>query len=49
MRLIVDPMNVVGARPDGWWRERDAAVRAGGEGRPGVALGHHPVKCRPST
>lgn len=25
--LLVDGMNVIGARPDGWWRERDAAVR----------------------
>ena len=28
MRVVVDGMNVVGARPDGWWRDRDAAVRA---------------------
>lgn len=25
--LIVDGMNVLGSRPDGWWRDRDAAVR----------------------
>lgn len=25
--LIVDGMNVIGARPDGWWRDRDAAMR----------------------
>jgi predicted RNA-binding protein with PIN domain len=25
--LIVDGNNVVGARPDGWWRDRPAAVR----------------------
>jgi ribosomal protein S18 acetylase RimI-like enzyme len=25
-RLLVDAMNVVGSRPDGWWRDRDAAV-----------------------
>jgi predicted RNA-binding protein with PIN domain len=24
--LIVDGMNVIGSRPDGWWRDRDAAV-----------------------
>jgi predicted RNA-binding protein with PIN domain len=24
---IVDAMNVLGARPDGWWRNRRAAVR----------------------
>lgn len=24
---IVDAMNVVGARPTGWWRDRDEAVR----------------------
>lgn len=26
-RLVVDGMNVIGARPDGWWRDRDGAVR----------------------
>jgi nicotinic acid mononucleotide adenylyltransferase/predicted RNA-binding protein with PIN domain len=26
-RLIVDAMNVIGSRPDGWWRDRDGAVR----------------------
>ena len=25
--LIVDGNNVIGARPDGWWRDRPAAVR----------------------
>jgi uncharacterized protein YaiI (UPF0178 family) len=25
--LIVDAMNVIGSRPDGWWRDRDGAVR----------------------
>ncbi|QDV33957.1 NYN domain-containing protein [Tautonia plasticadhaerens] len=24
-RLIVDAMNVIGSRPTGWWRDRDAA------------------------
>lgn len=24
--LVVDGMNVIGSRPDGWWRDRDAAV-----------------------
>jgi predicted RNA-binding protein with PIN domain len=27
-RYLVDGMNVVGSRPDGWWRDRDAAVGA---------------------
>lgn len=27
MRLLVDAMNVIGARPDGWWRDRDGATR----------------------
>ena len=27
-RLLVDGMNVIGTRPDGWWRDRPAAVRA---------------------
>ncbi len=26
-RLLVDGMNVIGSRPDGWWRDRDGAVR----------------------
>jgi predicted RNA-binding protein with PIN domain len=26
VRTIVDGMNVIGARPDGWWRDRDAAA-----------------------
>lgn len=26
-RLLVDGNNVVGARPDGWWRDRPAAMR----------------------
>ena len=27
MRWYVDGMNVIGSRPDGWWRDRDAAMR----------------------
>jgi predicted RNA-binding protein with PIN domain len=31
-RWIVDGMNVIGARPDGWWRDRTAAMeRLAGE------------------
>ncbi|HYI36000.1 MAG TPA: NYN domain-containing protein [Thermoleophilaceae bacterium] len=26
MRWVVDAMNVIGTRPDGWWRDRDAAM-----------------------
>ena len=26
MRWIVDGMNVIGTRPTGWWRDRDAAM-----------------------
>jgi len=26
-RLVVDAMNVIGSRPDGWWRDRDGAAR----------------------
>lgn len=26
-RLLVDGMNVIGSRPDGWWRDRDGAAR----------------------
>ena len=28
MRWFVDGMNVIGARPDGWWRDRRAAMRS---------------------
>ncbi len=27
-RLVVDAMNVIGARPSGWWRDRPAAARS---------------------
>jgi predicted RNA-binding protein with PIN domain len=27
MRWLVDGMNVIGTRPDGWWRDRDGAMR----------------------
>jgi predicted RNA-binding protein with PIN domain len=27
MRWLVDGMNVIGSRPDGWWRDRSAAMR----------------------
>ena len=26
-RLVVDALNVIGTRPDGWWRDPDAAKR----------------------
>jgi uncharacterized protein YaiI (UPF0178 family) len=28
MRWYVDGMNVIGTRPDGWWRDRDGAMLA---------------------
>jgi len=28
MRWIVDGMNVIGTRPDAWWKDRDAAMLA---------------------
>ena len=27
MRLLVDGMNVIGSRPDGWWKDRRKAMR----------------------
>ena len=26
MRWLIDGMNVIGVRPDGWWRDRDRAM-----------------------
>ena len=26
MRYLVDGMNVIGTRPDGWWKDRDGAM-----------------------
>lgn len=26
MHLVVDAMNVIGSRPDGWWRDRAGAI-----------------------
>jgi predicted RNA-binding protein with PIN domain len=26
VRWLIDGMNVIGARPDGWWKDRDAAM-----------------------
>ena len=26
MRWLVDGMNVIGSRPDGWWKDRDGAM-----------------------
>ena len=31
-RYLVDGMNVIGSRPDGWWRDRPAAARSLAEG-----------------
>jgi uncharacterized protein YaiI (UPF0178 family) len=25
--LFIDAMNVIGSRPDGWWKDRDGAIR----------------------
>lgn len=27
MRWLIDGMNVIGSRPDAWWKDRDAAMR----------------------
>jgi uncharacterized protein YaiI (UPF0178 family) len=27
LRWFIDAMNVIGSRPDGWWRDREGAVR----------------------
>src|SRR5205085_6277028 len=52
MHRVVDAMNVIGSRPDGWWRDRAAAIERlvgqldawaeGGEERVTVVLEHEP-------
>jgi len=52
MHRIVDAMNVIGSRPDGWWRDREGAIRRlvgqverwaeGGEERVTVMLEREP-------
>jgi hypothetical protein len=51
MHRVVDAMNVIGSRPDGWWRDRTAAIArlvgrlerwAEGEERVTVMLEHEP-------
>ena len=52
MHRVVDAMNVIGSRPDGWWRDRGRAIRRlvgqvdrwaeGGEERVTVMLEHEP-------
>jgi predicted RNA-binding protein with PIN domain len=37
VRLLVDGMNVIGSRPDGWWRDRRAAMRRLVEALAGLA------------
>ncbi len=41
--LIVDGANVVGARPDGWWRDRAGAARRLHERLSAAALPHDEV------
>lgn len=43
MRWIVDAMNVIGSRPDGWWRDRRRAMvrLVDGLERWAAAEGHH--------
>jgi predicted RNA-binding protein with PIN domain len=41
--MVVDAANVVGARPDGWWKDRAAAVRRLLEALLGVANGEEEV------
>jgi predicted RNA-binding protein with PIN domain len=36
-RWIVDGMNVIGSKPDGWWRDRQGAQKALAERLAGVA------------
>jgi predicted RNA-binding protein with PIN domain len=47
VRWLVDGMNVIGSRPDGWWRDRDGAVRDLVEGLDALAAGDEPQVGRP--
>ncbi|MCV7353448.1 NYN domain-containing protein [Mycobacterium parmense] len=40
MRWIVDGMNVIGSRPDGWWKDRNRAMAALVESLDRWAAGH---------
>jgi predicted RNA-binding protein with PIN domain len=42
-RIVVDGMNVIGSRPDGWWRDRDGAVRRLVEGLQALDDGRYAV------
>jgi predicted RNA-binding protein with PIN domain len=39
---LVDAMNVIGSRPDGWWRDRDGAVRDLVDALDALAAGNDP-------
>jgi len=41
VRWIVDGMNVIGSRPDGWWKDRGRAMVALVENLERWASGHH--------
>jgi predicted RNA-binding protein with PIN domain len=41
VRWIVDGMNVIGSRPDGWWRDRNRAMTALVERLEGWATAEH--------
>ena len=41
--LIIDGANVVGSRPDGWWRDRPGAARRLAEGLAAVQLPYDEV------
>lgn len=58
-RLLIDAMNVIGCRPDGWWRDRHGALErlvtqlerwSNGSGKPvTVVLEQPPVSPLPSS
>ncbi|MBS9535273.1 NYN domain-containing protein [Mycobacterium sp. M1] len=59
MRWIVDAMNVIGSRPDGWWKDRHGAIMrliddlerwaAAGEQRVTVVLEQPPAQPLPTV
>ena len=48
LTIVIDPANVIGSSPDGWWRDRLGAARRLREpARPGCSRRHRPARSLP--